>query len=160
MKTVGVREYRDHATRYLAGLDPVAISNHLGARVLQIMADTGLSEDELAERFRLRDSQRGLSWRRPVDALSVSTDSSGHHHRQSCLPSKQTSNPSGDSSRNAILRVRNNLSDRFGIRLPITQKTARSSQNTHNHSYYLHSSLNIKTLNGGPAWPLFLSSSL
>ena len=77
MKTVGVREFRDHATSYLAGSEPVAVSNRgtvigfyiplhadrqeaqralerLGARVQQILADTGMSEEELAELFHLR----------------------------------------------------------------------------------------------------------
>lgn len=80
MKTVGVREFRDHATRYLAGSEPVAVSNHgtvigfyvpvprdrqetqraleqLGMRVQQILTDTGMSEEELAELFRVRDPQ-------------------------------------------------------------------------------------------------------
>ncbi|PSR22272.1 MAG: hypothetical protein C7B43_20860 [Sulfobacillus benefaciens] len=27
MKTIGVREFRDHATRFLAGTEPLAVSN-------------------------------------------------------------------------------------------------------------------------------------
>jgi len=77
VKTVGVREFRDHATRYLAGAEPIAVTNRgvvigvyiplqrdheqteralkqLGAKVQQILADTGMSEDELADLFRLR----------------------------------------------------------------------------------------------------------
>ena len=77
MKTVGVREFRDHAPSYLAGSEPIAVSNlgtvigfyiplprdpeetqraveRLGARVHEILADTGMSEEQLAELFRLR----------------------------------------------------------------------------------------------------------
>ena len=77
MKTVGVREFRDHAPSYLAGSDPIAVSNRgtvigfyiplprdpeetqraverLGTRVQEILADTGMSEEQLAELFRLR----------------------------------------------------------------------------------------------------------
>lgn len=28
MKSIGVREFRDHATTYLLGTDPVAVSKH------------------------------------------------------------------------------------------------------------------------------------
>ena len=78
MKTIGVREFRDHATSYLAGSEAVAVSNRgtvigfyiplqrdpeatrralerLGARVQQILTDTGISEEELAELFRFRE---------------------------------------------------------------------------------------------------------
>ena len=74
MKAVGVREFRDHATSYLAGSEPVAVSNcgtvigfyiplarnydetqraleQLGAKVHQILAETGMSEDDLADLF-------------------------------------------------------------------------------------------------------------
>lgn len=77
MKTVGVREFRDHAPSYLAGSDPIAVTNRgtvigfyiplprdpeetqraverLGTRVQEILADTGMSEEQLAELFRLR----------------------------------------------------------------------------------------------------------
>ena len=80
MKTVGVREFRDHAPSYLAGSEPVAVSNRgtvigfyiplardpeeiqrelerLGARVQEILGDTGMSEEQLAELFRLRSPQ-------------------------------------------------------------------------------------------------------
>jgi hypothetical protein len=76
-KNVGVREFRDHATAYLSGSDPVAVSKHgrvigfyiplernedevrhgvakLGQTVQRILHETGMSEDELAELFDLR----------------------------------------------------------------------------------------------------------
>ena len=77
MKRVGVREFRDHATKYLAGDDVLAIERHgapIGyfipagpraradeSRALPVwesiahrmMAETGLSEDELADLFDL-----------------------------------------------------------------------------------------------------------
>lgn len=77
MKTIGVREFRDHATSYLAGSEPVAVSNRgtvigfyiplprnhdeahralerRGAKAQQILVETGMSEDDLADLFRLR----------------------------------------------------------------------------------------------------------
>ena len=72
MKHIGVRDFRDHATKYLAGAEPVAIERHgkvigfyfpvkpdkdearralarLDATVDEILARTGTTEDELAE---------------------------------------------------------------------------------------------------------------
>lgn len=72
MKNVGVREFRDHATSYLSGEEPVAVSKHgqvigvyvpvkrdperaqraldrLGETVEAILDQTGLTEDELVE---------------------------------------------------------------------------------------------------------------
>jgi hypothetical protein len=77
LKSVGVREFRDHATTYLSGSDPVAVSKHgevigfyipverdqgqakralaqLGETVERVLADAGLSEEELAGLFDLR----------------------------------------------------------------------------------------------------------
>jgi hypothetical protein len=77
LKNVGVREFRDHATTYLSGSDPVAISKHsqvigfyipvdrdrdqakraierLGQSVERILEDSGLSEEEPAELLDLR----------------------------------------------------------------------------------------------------------
>jgi hypothetical protein len=77
LKNVGVREFRDHATAYLSGSDPVAVSKHgrvigfyipldrdedevrrvvakLGQSVQRILHETGMTEDELAELFDLR----------------------------------------------------------------------------------------------------------
>ena len=78
LKTVGVREFRDHATTYLSGSEPVAVSKHghvigfyipldrdehevqraiarLGQVVGQVLQESRLSEDELAALFTLRD---------------------------------------------------------------------------------------------------------
>ena len=72
MKNVGVREFRDHATTYLSGRDPIAINKHgkvIGyyvpvkrdqeavnravdawhAAVDDIITKSGMSEDELNE---------------------------------------------------------------------------------------------------------------
>ncbi len=77
LRSVGVREFRDHATAYLSGSDPVAVSKHgrvigfyipvqrdegeveralarLGETVGQVLSETGLPEEELAELFDLR----------------------------------------------------------------------------------------------------------
>jgi antitoxin (DNA-binding transcriptional repressor) of toxin-antitoxin stability system len=77
LKNVGVREFRDHATTYLSGSDPVAVSKHgrvigfyiplqrdedevrraivrLGETVGQVLDETGLSEEELAHLFDLQ----------------------------------------------------------------------------------------------------------
>lgn len=79
LKNVGVREFRDHATTYLSGPDPIAVSKHgrvigfyipldrdedevqrvvakLGQSVQRILHESGMSEDELAELFDLRNS--------------------------------------------------------------------------------------------------------
>ena len=78
LKTVGVREFRDHATTYLSGSEPVAVSKHghvigfyipldrdehevqraiarLGQVVGQVLQESRLSEDELAALFILRE---------------------------------------------------------------------------------------------------------
>lgn len=77
LRNVGVREFRDHATNYLSGSDPVAVSKHgrvigfyvplerdenevrhalakLSETVEQVLDETGLSEDELAGLVDLR----------------------------------------------------------------------------------------------------------
>lgn len=77
LKNVGVREFRDHATNYLSGSDPIAVSKHgrvigfyiplqrdedevrhavtkLGETVGQVIEESGLSEDGLAALFDLR----------------------------------------------------------------------------------------------------------
>ena len=77
LKNVGVREFRDHATAFLSGTDPIAVSKHgqvigfyipverdreqatraieqLGRTVEQLLEDTGMSEDQLAELLDLR----------------------------------------------------------------------------------------------------------
>ena len=82
LKNVGVREFRDHATMYLSGPDPVAVSKHgqvigfyipveadrdqamraleqLGRSVEEILAQTGMTEDELSGLFDLRRTLPG-----------------------------------------------------------------------------------------------------
>ena len=89
MKRVGVREFRDHATRFLAGDEVLAIERHgqpigfyiptgaskqesfaqaverLEQTVQRVLAETGLSEDELSQLYDLtaplpdRPSRRG-----------------------------------------------------------------------------------------------------
>ena len=82
LKNVGVREFRDHATTYLSGSDPVAVSKHghvigfyipveadreqatralqqLGRSVEEILAQTGMTEDELSGLFDLRRALPG-----------------------------------------------------------------------------------------------------
>lgn len=77
LENVGIREFRDHATRYLAGKRPVTISRHgrvigfyipvsrdedevkravaqLGDAVGRVMTETGMTEEELAAAFDLR----------------------------------------------------------------------------------------------------------
>ena len=77
MKTIGVREFRDHATRFLAGTELLAVSNRgvvigfyipvpkdgeqsqraleqLGVRVQEILTETGMSEEEFLTRPDLR----------------------------------------------------------------------------------------------------------
>jgi hypothetical protein len=74
MKNVGVRDFRDHATAYLSGGEPLAVNKHgrvigiylpvkrdqdridrtldkLGATVQAILEETGMTEDELADFF-------------------------------------------------------------------------------------------------------------
>lgn len=78
LKNVGVREFRDHATSYLSGSEPVAVSKHgrvigfyvpvqrdndevkaavvrLGETVGQVLAESGLDEEELAALVDLRN---------------------------------------------------------------------------------------------------------
>ena len=77
LKNVGVRDFRDHATAFLSGTDPIAVSKHgqvigfyipverdreqamraieqLGRTVERLLEDTGMSEDQLAELLDLR----------------------------------------------------------------------------------------------------------
>jgi hypothetical protein len=77
MKSVGVREFRDRATTYLSGSDPVAVSKHghvigfyiplerdedearravarLGDAVEQVLTETGMDEEEVAQLLDLR----------------------------------------------------------------------------------------------------------
>ncbi|MDA8048380.1 MAG: hypothetical protein M0Z30_24590 [Actinomycetota bacterium] len=77
LQNVGVREFRDHATKYLSGSDPVAVNKHgqvigfyipvevdrqqsrraveqLGRSVEAILSETGMTEEELSGLFDLR----------------------------------------------------------------------------------------------------------
>lgn len=77
MKNVGVREFRDHAAKYLAGPDPVAVDRHgrvigfylplkrdadevrravaqLSQAVEQVLDETGMTGEELASVFDMR----------------------------------------------------------------------------------------------------------
>jgi hypothetical protein len=72
LKQVGVREFRDHATTYLSGSAPVAVSKHgriigiyvplkrdedevrrawdrFGESINRVLQETGMTEDELAD---------------------------------------------------------------------------------------------------------------
>jgi len=77
MKRVGVRDFRDHATQYLGGEDVIAVERHgepigfyiptgkgrrisfeealgrLEQSVNRVLAETGMTEDELAHLFDL-----------------------------------------------------------------------------------------------------------
>jgi|HubBroStandDraft_6_1064221.scaffolds.fasta_scaffold630501_2 antitoxin (DNA-binding transcriptional repressor) of toxin-antitoxin stability system len=77
MKSVGVREFRDRASLYLSGTEPVAVSKHgrvigfyipverdendiqravaqLGETVERVLKDTGMGEEKLAGLLDLR----------------------------------------------------------------------------------------------------------
>lgn len=64
LKNVGVREFRDHATAYLSGSDPVERDREevrravekLESTINRIREETGMSEEELARLFDLRRS--------------------------------------------------------------------------------------------------------
>lgn len=77
MKRIGVREFRDHATHYLSGQEVLAIERHgrpvgfyvptevgreetfaealkrLESQVMDVLAETGLSEEELSRLYDL-----------------------------------------------------------------------------------------------------------
>jgi antitoxin (DNA-binding transcriptional repressor) of toxin-antitoxin stability system len=77
VQQIGIREFRDRATQYLAGAQPIAITRHgrvigfyipvppdreetdralqrLAETVERVRRETGMSEDELANLFDLR----------------------------------------------------------------------------------------------------------
>lgn len=77
LQSIGVREFRDHATTYLSGSDPVAVNKHghvigfyipierdyehakkavenLGRTVEKILEESGMEEEDLAQLFDLR----------------------------------------------------------------------------------------------------------
>ncbi len=95
MKRVGVREFRDHATAYLAGDEVLAIERHgqpigfyiptsagrratfehalerLEQQVQHVLAETGLTEDELSRLVDLREPvPDGAPRWRPVGGLA------------------------------------------------------------------------------------------
>lgn len=74
MKSVGVRDFRDHATKYLSGVEPLAVERHgrviglyfpvradkdearraldrIDATVEELLARTGMTPEELAKAF-------------------------------------------------------------------------------------------------------------
>ncbi|MGH2531794.1 MAG: hypothetical protein ACRDJW_05755 [Thermomicrobiales bacterium] len=97
MKRVGVREFRDHATKYLAGDEVLAIERHgdpigfyiptkasrrepyhdalerLGQTVQRVLARTGMTEDELADLF---------DWKKPLpdDPIARASEELGRTH--------------------------------------------------------------------------------
>ena len=101
MKRVGVREFRDHATKYLAGDEVLAIERHgepigfyvppgtgrrrdraesmkrLERAIERVLAETGLTEEELARFFDLNEPMPDPE---PVPRAAASTNAhaSGH----------------------------------------------------------------------------------
>ena len=94
MKRVGVRDFRDHATRYLSGDDVLAIERHgqpigfyvpvgasrqenfvaalerLDQTVKRVLAETGLSEEDLSHLFDLRAPIDDQPVRRDQDVVA------------------------------------------------------------------------------------------
>ena len=77
LKTVGVREFRNHASAYLSGSEPIAVNRHgkvigfyiplerdedevrravakLGSTVEKVLEESGMTEEELAHLLDLR----------------------------------------------------------------------------------------------------------
>lgn len=101
MKRVGVREFRNHASDYLAGDEVVAVERHgqplgfyiptraskqesfaqalsrLEATVQRMVAETGLSEEELSRLFDLNQPLPDQPLRRK-DAIPAGTHAPGH----------------------------------------------------------------------------------
>jgi hypothetical protein len=94
MKRVGVREFRDHATQYLAGDEILAIERHgqpigfyvptgpsrreslaraldrLEETVRRVLTETGLSEEELSRLYDLSQPLPERPQRRPREAAA------------------------------------------------------------------------------------------
>ena len=68
MKDVGVREFRDHASRYLSGDEPLAVRRH--GRVLGFYVPVRQKSDTEELRAALREAQEGLVELRRVTGLS------------------------------------------------------------------------------------------
>jgi hypothetical protein len=90
MKRIGVRDFRDHATQYLAGEEVLAVERHgepigfyiptgrsskdrfaealarLEDSVKRVVSETGLSEDELSRLYDLNKPLPEVSRRRKV----------------------------------------------------------------------------------------------
>jgi hypothetical protein len=68
MKDVGVREFRDHASRYLAGDEPLAVRRH--GRVLGFYLPVRHRSDTEELRIALREAKEGLAELRRATGLS------------------------------------------------------------------------------------------
>ncbi len=68
MKDVGVREFRDHASRYLSGDEPLAVRRH--GRVLGFYVPVRQKSDTEELRVALREAQEGLVELRRATGLS------------------------------------------------------------------------------------------
>ena len=68
MKDVGVREFRDHASRYLSGDEPLAVRRH--GRVLGFYVPVRQKSDTEELRVALRDAKEGLADLRRTTGLS------------------------------------------------------------------------------------------
>ena len=68
MKDVGVREFRDHASRYLSGDEPLAVRRH--GRVLGFYVPVRRKSDTEELRVALREAQEGLADLRRATGLS------------------------------------------------------------------------------------------
>ena len=68
MKDVGVREFRNHASRYLSGDEPLAVRRH--GRVLGFYVPVRQKSDTEELRVALREAQEGLVELRGATGLS------------------------------------------------------------------------------------------
>ena len=68
MKDVGVREFRDHASRYLSGDEPLAVRRH--GRVLGFYVPVRQKSDTEELRVALREAKEGLAELRRATGLS------------------------------------------------------------------------------------------
>ncbi len=68
MKDVGVREFRDHASRYLSGEEPLAVRKH--GRVLGFYVPVRQKSDTEELGVALRDAKEGLVELRHATGLS------------------------------------------------------------------------------------------
>jgi len=68
MKDVGVREFRDRASRYLSGAEPLAVRRH--GRVLGFYVPVRQKSDTEELRAALREAKEGLEELRHATGLS------------------------------------------------------------------------------------------